>query len=147
MGFSRQEYWSGLPCSPPRDLPAAGIEPASLTFPALAELLPLAPHGTPVDTYMCVTRLSDRCEHVIHACVHEHPCTSTVNPLLLAPPAPASMSDPCLSICPVCPCAYMWLLRVQAPCVNSAPHWQTPRHGCAEGPQGTCVPRAVPTHM
>ena len=33
MGFSRQEYWSGLPCSPPGDLPDPGIEPAS---PALA---------------------------------------------------------------------------------------------------------------
>ena len=29
MGFSRQEYWSGLPCPPPGDLPKAGIEPAS----------------------------------------------------------------------------------------------------------------------
>ena len=36
MGFSRQEYWSGLPCPPPRDLPNAGIEPGSLTSPALA---------------------------------------------------------------------------------------------------------------
>ena len=36
-GISRQEYWNGLPCSPPGDLPNAGIEPASLTFPALAE--------------------------------------------------------------------------------------------------------------
>ena len=26
MGFSRQEYWSGLPCPPPEDLPDAGIE-------------------------------------------------------------------------------------------------------------------------
>ena len=26
MGFSRQEYWSGLPCSPPGDLPNPGIE-------------------------------------------------------------------------------------------------------------------------
>ena len=26
MGFSRQEYWSGLPCSPPGDLPDPGIE-------------------------------------------------------------------------------------------------------------------------
>ena len=34
--FSRQEYWSGLPCLPSRDLPNAGIEPASLTSPALA---------------------------------------------------------------------------------------------------------------
>ena len=36
MGFSRQEYWSGLPCPPPGDLPDPGIEPTSLMFPALA---------------------------------------------------------------------------------------------------------------
>ena len=36
MGFSRQEYWSGLPCPHPRDLPDPGIEPVSLTSPALA---------------------------------------------------------------------------------------------------------------
>ena len=30
MGFSRQEYWSGLPCLPPGDLPEPGIEPQSL---------------------------------------------------------------------------------------------------------------------
>ena len=29
MGFSRQEYWSGLPFSPPGDLPNPGIKPAS----------------------------------------------------------------------------------------------------------------------
>ena len=34
--FSRQEYWSGLPCPSPEDLPDPGIEPASLTSPALA---------------------------------------------------------------------------------------------------------------
>ena len=28
-GFSRQEYWTGLPCSPPGDLPDPGIEPLS----------------------------------------------------------------------------------------------------------------------
>ena len=27
MGFSRQEYWSGLPCPPPGHLPDPGIEP------------------------------------------------------------------------------------------------------------------------
>ena len=36
MGFSRQEYWSGLPCPPPGDLPNPGIEPASIISPALA---------------------------------------------------------------------------------------------------------------
>ena len=36
MGFSRQEYWSGLPCPPPGDLPDPEIKPMSLTFPALA---------------------------------------------------------------------------------------------------------------
>ena len=30
MGFSRQEYWSGLPCPPPGDLPDAGINPSCL---------------------------------------------------------------------------------------------------------------------
>ena len=36
MGFSRQEYWSGLPFPPPEDLPNPGIEPASPATPALA---------------------------------------------------------------------------------------------------------------
>ena len=31
-GFSRQEYWSVLPCPPPRDLPNSGIEPRSPVF-------------------------------------------------------------------------------------------------------------------
>ena len=32
MGFSRQEYWSGLPCTPPRDLPNPEIQPGSPTL-------------------------------------------------------------------------------------------------------------------
>ena len=36
MGFSRKEYWSGLPYPIPGDLPNAGIKPASLMSPALA---------------------------------------------------------------------------------------------------------------
>ena len=36
MGFSRQEYWSGLPCPPSRDVPNLGIKSVSLTSPALA---------------------------------------------------------------------------------------------------------------
>ena len=37
MGFSRQKYWSGLPCSPLGDLPDSGIKPVSLTSPTLAD--------------------------------------------------------------------------------------------------------------
>ena len=41
MGFSRQEYWSGLPCPPPGDLPDTRIEPMS---PALqVDSLPTEP--------------------------------------------------------------------------------------------------------
>ena len=35
MGFSRQEYWSGLPCPPPGDFPNPGIKPVSFMSPAL----------------------------------------------------------------------------------------------------------------
>ena len=34
MEFSRQEYWSGLPCPSPGDLPNPGIEPKSPTLQA-----------------------------------------------------------------------------------------------------------------
>ena len=39
MEFSSQEYWSGLPCPPPGDLPDLGIKPTSLMSPALASRL------------------------------------------------------------------------------------------------------------
>ena len=43
IGFSRQEYWSGLPFPTPGDLPDPGIEPGS---PALqADYLPTSYHG------------------------------------------------------------------------------------------------------
>ena len=35
VSFSRQEYWSGLPCPPPGDLPEPGIESMILMFPTL----------------------------------------------------------------------------------------------------------------
>ena len=37
MGFCRQEYWSGLTCPSPGDLPHPGMEPASLKSPALTD--------------------------------------------------------------------------------------------------------------
>ena len=36
-GILQQEYWNGLPCPPPGDLPDPGIEPAPLMCFALAE--------------------------------------------------------------------------------------------------------------
>ena len=35
MGFFRQEYWNGLPCPPPGDLPDPGIKPISPASPAV----------------------------------------------------------------------------------------------------------------
>ena len=37
MGFSKQEYWSGLPCPPSGDLPDTGIKLVSFTASALAD--------------------------------------------------------------------------------------------------------------
>ena len=47
MGFSRQEYWSGLPCPLPGDLPYPGIEPVSLLH-CRAGSLPLVPPDKPL---------------------------------------------------------------------------------------------------
>ena len=48
MEFSRQEYWSGLPCPPPMDLPNPGIESRS---PALqADSFLSEPQGKPKNT-------------------------------------------------------------------------------------------------
>ena len=48
VGFSRQEYWSGLPCPPPGDLSDPGIQAASPAAPELqADSLPLSHWGSP----------------------------------------------------------------------------------------------------
>ena len=48
MEFSRHEYWSELPCLPPRDLPNSGIEPGSsaLQVDSLQAELPGNPSPT-----------------------------------------------------------------------------------------------------
>ena len=46
MGFSRQEYWSGLPFPSPGDLPDLGIEPRSPTLQA--DALTSGPPGKPL---------------------------------------------------------------------------------------------------
>ena len=45
VGFSRQEYWSGLPFPSPRDLLNPGIKPRSPTLQA--DALPSEPPGKP----------------------------------------------------------------------------------------------------
>ena len=72
MGFSRQEYCSGLSCPPPRDLPDPGIEPMSLTSPALAGRsfttsstwedlnMNLSSFPTPFHSWLGIQRLSQR---------------------------------------------------------------------------------------
>ena len=50
MGFSRQEYWNGLPCPPPGDFPNPGIKLLSPTLQAGSLLskppkrVPFSPH-------------------------------------------------------------------------------------------------------
>ena len=49
MGFSRQEYWSGLPFRPPGDLPDPGMEPTPFESPALAGVFfTTMPPGNPL---------------------------------------------------------------------------------------------------
>ena len=63
MGFSKQEYWSGLPCPSPGDLPNPGIKLRSSASPALqADSLLLSHQGSP---NLQVANLL-RCEHGSH---------------------------------------------------------------------------------
>ena len=84
MGFSRQEYWSGLPFPSPVDLPHPGIEPGS---PALeADVLTSEPPGKPnkleedsqaarASPTVVSTRLGER-PHVVAASIY----VATVRP-------------------------------------------------------------------
>ena len=50
MRFSRQEYWSGLPCPPPGDLPDPEIKLLSPASPALqVDFHPLSHLGSPIN--------------------------------------------------------------------------------------------------
>ena len=50
LGFSRQEYWSGLPFPSPGDLPNPGIEPGSSVLQA--DALPSEPPGKMLKKYL-----------------------------------------------------------------------------------------------
>ena len=47
VGYSKQEYWSELECSPPEDLPDTGIKLKSFVSPALAGRFFTVPLGKP----------------------------------------------------------------------------------------------------
>ena len=58
MGFSRQEYWSGLPFPPPGNLPNPGIKPES---PALqADSLLLVPPGKPQQFHISLLKITGK---------------------------------------------------------------------------------------
>ena len=53
MGFSRQEYWSGLPLSSPGDLPYREMKPRSPTLQM--DSLPSKPPGKLLKVFSCIT--------------------------------------------------------------------------------------------
>ena len=68
MGFSRQEYWSGLPFPSPEDLPDPGIEPRSPTLQA--DALSSEPTFLPVSFNMILPQFSLRAtRHPVARCV------------------------------------------------------------------------------
>ena len=69
MGFSRQEYWRGLPFPSPGDLPDSGMEPKSSMSPALqVDSLPLNHGGSPKVkvAQLCLT-LCDPMDYTVHS--------------------------------------------------------------------------------
>ena len=73
MGFSWQEYWNGLPCPPPGDLPHPGIEPL---HPCLLHWQtgssPLAPPGKPLHINPCIAR-ADRFKREVTGWLFQDP--------------------------------------------------------------------------
>ena len=59
MGFSRQEYWSGLPCPLPGDLPDLGIEARSSALQV--DSLPSEPPGKPEQACFYRLKLHQLC--------------------------------------------------------------------------------------
>ena len=71
-GFSRQEYWSGLPCPPPGDLPNPGIEHRSPTLQV--DSLPSEPPGKLRDSWRTVKL----CFHRVHYVSNKKKLTETI---------------------------------------------------------------------
>ena len=78
MGFSRQEYWSGLPCPPPGDLPDPGMKPVCLLSSVLAgRIFTIVPTGKP---YTTMTKIAMRFSSVqLLSCVQLFATSWTVS--------------------------------------------------------------------
>ena len=95
MGFSRQEYWSGLPFPSPGGLPDPGIEPT-----LQADALPSEPPGKPQKLHEWVSEVAQSCPTLWDP-VDCSPPGSSVNGILQARilewlpfPSPGDLPDP-----------------------------------------------------
>ena len=90
MGFSREAYWSGFPFPSPGDLPDSGIEPVSLSSPALAGgfFTTSATWAAPVvHTYLLIY-IHTYVRPVLYMCVRMHArvCSIASSHRFLRPP-------------------------------------------------------------
>ena len=71
--FSRQEYWSGLLCPPPRDLPDPGIKPSYPASPASAgRFFTTEPPGKPLQCVLyCKGKVNITCQVTDILVIHE----------------------------------------------------------------------------
>ena len=104
MGFSREEYWSGLPCTSPGDLPDPGIEPSSPVWQA--DSLSYEPQGS----------------LAIFKYPPQIPLKSQRMSLLLLP---LKKRSHCLGfVCSISPCSYNW--------PNGAPFYRLENRGAKQ---------------
>ena len=116
MGFSRQEYWSGLPFPSPGHLPDPGIEPGSPTLQANA--LTSEPPGKPIPldhpSAPALSTLSHASnldwQFISHMIMYMFQCHS---PKSSHPrPLPQSPKDCSIHLCPFCCLTYRVIINI-----------------------------------
>ena len=116
MGFSRQEYWSGLPCPPPGDLLNPGTEPMSLMSPALADRFFTISATWEAPGYEYHLLKKHWIKTYVHIASNKHLCVSNVGAVLIClflSHIPLSLSSS-LSFFPVL-CSFPLPLPLKAP--------------------------------
>ena len=91
MGFSRQEYWSGLLCPSPWDLPNPGIKPLSPASPALQAVYFPTDHLLPRCNCECVSMRGDH----RHTGLEWYDCQAKYSPAAAA----AKLLQSCPTLC------------------------------------------------